>query len=40
MWFAIFTVTYNLYAFWVEYKVIAENSAMIREIDAKIAAKT
>jgi len=37
--FAIFTIAYNLYAFWVEYKVIAENTAMIREIDAKIAGK-
>ncbi|HVM59637.1 MAG TPA: hypothetical protein VMV72_02125 [Verrucomicrobiae bacterium] len=38
--FVLFTVAYNLYAFWVEYKVIAENTAMIREIDAKIAAKS
>ena len=37
MWFAWFTVAYNLYAFRVEYKVIAENTAMIREIDGKIA---
>jgi hypothetical protein len=36
MWFALTTIAYNLYAFWVEYKVIAENTAMIREIDAKI----
>jgi hypothetical protein len=36
MWFAWFTVAYNLYAFWVEYRVIAENTAMIREIDSKI----
>jgi len=35
-WFAWFTVLYNLYAFWVEYKVIRENTAMIREIDEKI----
>ncbi len=40
MGFALFTVAYNLYAFWVEYNVIAENTAMIREIDARIAAKT
>jgi len=40
MWFAWLTVAYNLYAFWVEYKVIAENTAMIREIDGKIAGKT
>ena len=39
MWFAWFTVAYNLYAFWIEYKVITENTAMIREIDRKIAAK-
>ena len=39
MWFAWFTVAYNLYAFWVEYKVIAENTAMIREINARIAGK-
>jgi cbb3-type cytochrome oxidase subunit 3 len=39
MGFALFTVAYNLYAFRVEYKVIAENTAMIREIDARIASK-
>jgi hypothetical protein len=38
-WFSWFAVVYNLYAFWVEYKVIAENTAMIREIDAKITSK-
>ena len=38
--FACFTIAYNLYAFWVEYRVISENTAMIREIDAKIAAHT
>jgi hypothetical protein len=37
---ALFTVAYNLYAFRVEYKVISENTAMIREIDARIASKT
>lgn len=39
-WFSLFAVAYNLYAFWVEYRVIAENTAMIREIDAKIADKS
>ena len=39
-WFSCFVVVFNLYSFWVEYKVIDENTAMIREIDAKIAAKT
>ena len=38
MGFALFTIAYNLYAFRVEYKVISENSAMIREIDERIAA--
>jgi len=38
MGFALFTIAYNLYAFRVEYKVISENTAMIREIDEKIAA--
>jgi hypothetical protein len=37
--FALFTVAYNLYAFRVEYKAISENTAMIREIDARIASK-
>ncbi|MGA2140507.1 MAG: hypothetical protein ABSH14_16740 [Verrucomicrobiia bacterium] len=40
MGFALFTIAYNLYAFRVEYKVISENTAMIREIDAKIASHT
>lgn len=40
MGFAGFTIVYNLYAFRVEYKVINKNTAMIREIDAKIAART
>ena len=40
MGFALFTIAYNLYAFRVEYKVIGENTAMIREIDEKIAAHT
>lgn len=37
-WFAYFVVAFNLYSFWVEYRVIKENTEMIREIDAKIAA--
>ena len=36
-WFACFAVAFNLYAFWVEYKVITANTAMIREINTKIA---
>jgi hypothetical protein len=36
-WISYFVVVFNLYAFYVEYRVIAENSAMIREIDSKIA---
>jgi hypothetical protein len=39
-WFSYFVVLFNLYSFWVEYKVINENTTMIREIDGKIAAKT
>lgn len=39
-WFSWFAILYNLYAFCVEYKVIAENTAMIREIEAQIAGKT
>lgn len=35
-WVAYFVVVFNLYAFYVEYRVIAENTAMIREIDARI----
>ena len=38
-WIAYAVVAFNLYAFWIEYKVIAENTAMIREIDGKIAGK-
>ena len=38
-WFAGFAVAFNLYAFYVEYRVIAANTAMIREINAKIATK-
>jgi len=38
-WIAYAVVAINLYTFWVEYKVIAENTAMIREINTKIAGK-
>ena len=38
-WFSAFAVAYNLYAFWVEYRVIRENTEMIREINAKIAGR-
>lgn len=38
LWVAWLTVAYNLYAFRVEYRVIAENTAMIREINTKIRA--
>jgi hypothetical protein len=38
-WFTWFAIACNLYAFWVEYQVIRENTAMIREINAKIQAK-
>lgn len=36
---AYFSVVFNVYAFWVEYKVIAENTAMMREINRLIAEK-
>src|SRR5207245_6499047 len=39
-WFSAFALAYNLYTFWVEYRVIRENTEMIREINAKIAAKS
>ena len=39
LWFSVFTILYNLYAFWIEYRVICENTAMIREINAKVATK-
>jgi hypothetical protein len=32
-WFGYFAVLFNLYAFWVEYRVIKENTAMIGEIN-------
>lgn len=38
-WTAYFVVAFNLYAFRVEYRVIKENTDMIREIDASIATK-
>ena len=38
-WLAYATVALNLYSFWVEYRVIQENTQMIREIDARIAGK-
>jgi hypothetical protein len=36
MGFAWFSVFANFYAFWKEYEVISENTAMIREINQKI----
>jgi len=39
-WLAYFVVAFNLYSFWVEYRVIKENTEMIREIDARIANKS
>ena len=39
LWFTLFAVAYNLYAFWVEYQVIRENTAIIREINDLIQAK-
>ncbi len=39
-WFSWFAVAYNLYAFWVEYRAIRENTAVIREINARITAQT
>jgi hypothetical protein len=38
-WFACFAVGFNLYAFWVEYKVITANTALICEINARIAGR-
>ena len=38
-WLACLVVAFNLYAFYVEYQVITKNTAMIREIDARIAAR-
>jgi hypothetical protein len=37
-WFAYAAVLYNLYVFRVEHRVIRENTALIREIDSRIAA--
>lgn len=36
-WTAYAVILFNLYAFWVEYRVIRENTALIREINGKIA---
>jgi hypothetical protein len=38
-WFAYAVVAFNLYSFWIEYRVIKENTAIIREIDAKVVAR-
>jgi hypothetical protein len=38
-WFAYAVVAFNLYSFWVEHRVIKENTAIIREIDARIGNK-
>jgi len=38
-WIACVVVAFNLYAFYVEYRAITENTAMIRQIDAQIATK-
>jgi hypothetical protein len=38
-WFAWFTVAFNLYAFAAEYRLIAKNTTLIREVDASIAGK-
>jgi len=40
MWIAWIAVGSNLHAFWKEYQVIAENTAMIREINELIRAKS
>jgi hypothetical protein len=37
-WVSWAVVIFNLYAFWVEYRTIRENTAMIREINAQIPA--
>ena len=36
VWFVWFTVAYNLYAFRVEYRVIRENTELIREVNRQI----
>lgn len=38
-WFTWFAIAFNLYAFWVEYRVINSHTALIREVDAAIGAK-
>ena len=40
MWFATFTIAYNLYAFWVEYNVITENTAMTGKSTRGLRPKT
>jgi hypothetical protein len=40
MWIAWITVFTNLYAFWKEYQVIADNTVMIREINELIQKKS
>jgi uncharacterized YccA/Bax inhibitor family protein len=37
---AYVTVAFNMYSFWVEYRVIKENTDMIRAIDAAISGKS
>jgi hypothetical protein len=39
-WVAWAVVAFNAYAFWVEYRTIRENTAMIREINGHIAKAT
>lgn len=39
MWIAWLTVGCNVYAFWKEYEVIAENTAMIRDLNRLIQSK-
>lgn len=36
-WVAWAVVAFNLYAFWIEYRLITDNTRMIREINAQIA---
>lgn len=36
VWCAYGIIIFNLYAFWVEYRVITENTALIREVDSQI----
>jgi len=39
-WVSWVVVVFNIYAFWVEYKVIRENTTMIREINSVITKKS